>query len=97
MRSKVPSLVGKVDVLVANLEDGVPMAEKDAARAGLVDVAKNVDFGSTQLWTRVNSLDSPWFLDDVTDIVTQAGDKVDVIMLDTGAIIVSRTYKMSKV
>jgi malyl-CoA/(S)-citramalyl-CoA lyase len=37
--------------------------------------------GDTQLWTRVNSLDSPWFLDDVTDIVTQAGDKVDVIMI----------------
>jgi malyl-CoA/(S)-citramalyl-CoA lyase len=33
------------------------------------------------LWTRVNSLDSPWFLDDMTSIVTEAGDKVDVIMI----------------
>ena len=38
----------------ANLEDGVPAADKEAARAGLVEVAKNVDFGDTQLWTRVN-------------------------------------------
>ncbi len=81
MRSKVPSLVGKVDVLVANLEDGVPMAEKDAARAGLVDVAQNVDFGSTQLWTRVNSLDSPWCLADIRAAVIEAGHAVDVIIL----------------
>ena len=33
------------------------------------------------MWTRVNSLDSPWFLDDITRIVTEVGDKVDVIML----------------
>ncbi|HAZ33336.1 MAG TPA: CoA ester lyase, partial [Acidimicrobiaceae bacterium] len=81
VRSKVPSLVGKVDVLVANLEDGVPMAEKDAARAGLVDVAQNVDFGSTQLWTRVNSLDSPWCLTDIRAAVIEAGHAVDVIIL----------------
>ena len=81
MRSKVPSLVGKVDVLVANLEDGVPMAEKDVARAGLVDVAQNVDFGSTQLWTRVNSLDSPWCLADIRAAVIEAGHAVDVIIL----------------
>ena len=34
--------------------------------------------GDTQLWTRVNSLDSPWFLEDLTRIVTEVGDKVDV-------------------
>ncbi len=35
----------------------------------------------TGLWTRVNALNSPWVLDDVTEIVTKAGDKLDVIML----------------
>ena len=81
MRDKVPGLVGRVDVLVANLEDGVPMAEKDAARAGLVSVARDVDFGATQLWTRVNSLDSPWCLDDMQAAVLEAGDAIDVIIL----------------
>jgi malyl-CoA/(S)-citramalyl-CoA lyase len=37
--------------------------------------------GSTQLWTRVNSLDSPWVLDDLTTLVTEIGDKLDVIMV----------------
>ena len=35
----------------------------------------------TGLWTRVNPLNSPWFLDDVTEIVTKAGNVYDVIML----------------
>ena len=57
------------------------MVDKEAARAGLVRVARSLDFGDTQLWTRVNSLDSPWCLDDLTTIVTEVGDKIDVIMI----------------
>lgn len=81
VRAKIPSMVGTVDVLVANLEDGVPMADKEAARAGLVELAQTVDFGNTQLWTRVNSLDSPWCLDDMTAAVLEAGNAIDVIIL----------------
>ena len=44
-------------------------------------MAKAVDFGATGLWTRINALNSPWALDDVTQIVAAAGDKLDVIML----------------
>src|SRR5687768_800319 len=63
MRSKVPDMAGQVDILLANLEDGVPAADKEAARAGLVEVGKawTGDEGA-QLWTRVNALDSPWCL-----------------------------------
>ena len=39
------------------------------------------DFGSTGLWTRINALNSPWALDDVTEIVAAVGNKLDVIML----------------
>jgi malyl-CoA/(S)-citramalyl-CoA lyase len=44
-------------------------------------MAKANDFGSTGLWTRVNALNSPWVLDDVTEIVAAVGGKLDVIML----------------
>ncbi len=81
MRAKVPDIAPSVDVLLGNLEDGVPAADKEAARAGLVEVAQSVDMGDTQLWTRVNSLDSPWCLDDLTTLVTTVGDKLDVIMV----------------
>jgi malyl-CoA/(S)-citramalyl-CoA lyase len=57
------------------------MTDKEAARSGLVDVARSVDMGDTQLWTRINSLDSPWCLDDLTTLVTEVGDKIDVIMV----------------
>jgi citrate lyase beta subunit len=46
-----------------------------------VKIGRTVDFGSCQLWTRVNSLDSPWCLDDLTTLVTEIGDKLDVIMV----------------
>jgi len=81
MVAKLPDLAPKVDVLLANLEDGVPATDKEAARQGLVSVGKNVDFGTTQFWTRVNSLDSPWGLDDIVAAVTEVGHKLDVLMI----------------
>ncbi len=81
MAAKVPDLAKKVDVLLGNLEDAVRADRKEAARAGLVAIAKANDFGRTQLWTRVNSLDSPWVLDDLITLVTEIGDKLDVIMV----------------
>jgi malyl-CoA/(S)-citramalyl-CoA lyase len=82
MAAKVPGMIGSVDVLVGNLEDAVKADRKEAARAGLVEIARANDFGEhTQLWTRVNSLDSPWVLDDLTTLVTEVGDKIDVIIV----------------
>ena len=81
MVAKLPDLATKVDVLLGNLEDAVPAASKEAARAGLVEVARSADLGITQLWTRINSLDSPWVLDDLTTLVTEVGDRLDVIMV----------------
>lgn len=81
MRGKVPDIAAKVDIILGNLEDAVKTDRKEAARQGLVEVAKATDFGSTQLWTRVNSLDSPWVLDDLITLVTEIGDKLDVIMV----------------
>ena len=82
MAAKIPEMVGSVDVLLGNLEDAVKADNKEAARAGLVQIGKSVDFGDlTQLWTRVNALDSPWVLDDLTTLVTEIGDKLDVIMV----------------
>ena len=81
MVAKLPELAPKVDVLLANLEDGVPATDKEAARQGLVDVGRTVDFGTTQFWTRVNSLDSPWGLDDIVTAVTEVGGALDVIMI----------------
>jgi malyl-CoA/(S)-citramalyl-CoA lyase len=81
MAAKVPEIAKQTDVLLGNLEDAVASDKKLDAREGFVKIAKEVEFGDTQLWTRVNSLDSPWLLDDLTRIVTEVGHKVDVIMV----------------
>src|SRR6201999_2101372 len=81
IRAKVPELIKQVDVICGNLEDAIPAGEKEAARAGFIELARANEFGRTGLWTRINALNSPWVLDDIVEIVAAAGDKLDVIML----------------
>jgi malyl-CoA/(S)-citramalyl-CoA lyase len=81
MVAKVPDIAPKVDILLGNLEDAVSVDDKEAARAGLITVGAETDLGETQLWTRVNSLESPWALDDITELVTAIGNQLDVIMI----------------
>jgi len=81
LRAKVPELARQVDVVLGNLEDAIPPEAKVEARAGFIAMAQATDFGATGLWTRINALNSPWALDDVTEIVAAAGNKLDVVML----------------
>src|SRR5579859_5985847 len=81
LRGRLPELIPTVDVLLGNLEDAIPVDAKEAARQGFIAAARANEFGETGLWVRVNCLNSPWFLDDVTEIVAAAGDKLDVVML----------------
>jgi malyl-CoA/(S)-citramalyl-CoA lyase len=79
--AKLPDLAKKADILLGNLEDAIAVENKEAARNGLVRVAKEIDLGDTALWTRVNSLESPWALDDISTLVTEIGDRLSVIMV----------------
>ena len=81
VRAKAKDLAGSVDVVLGNLEDAIPLESKEAARRGFIEMGKTINFGSTGLWTRINALNSPWMLDDVTEIVAEIGNKLDVIML----------------
>jgi malyl-CoA/(S)-citramalyl-CoA lyase len=81
VRAKVGELATQVDVVLGNLEDAIPIEAKTQAREGFIAMAKANDFGATGLWVRVNALNSPWFLDDMTRIVSEIGDKLDVVML----------------
>jgi malyl-CoA/(S)-citramalyl-CoA lyase len=81
MAAKLPDIAATTDILLGNLEDAVPADRKEPARDGLVRIGREVDLGDTALWTRVNSLDSPWVLDDLVTLVGEIGHRLDVIMV----------------
>src|SRR5438045_8913431 len=84
MVAKAPDLAPKVDILLGNLEDAISVDKKVAAREGLIRVGREMDLGETALWTRVNELASPWVLDDITQLVTQIGDRLAAVTLPQG-------------
>ena len=81
VRAKAGELAKTVDVVLGNLEDAIPADAKIAARHGTIEMGQKFDFGPTGFWTRINALNSPWALDDITEIVAAIGNKLDVIML----------------
>src|SRR4051794_11590373 len=60
--AKLPALAPATDILLGNLEDAIAADRKEAAREGLVRIGRELDLGTTALWTRINALDSPWAL-----------------------------------
>ena len=81
MAAKLPEVAKRTDILLGNLEDAVQADRKEAAREGLVKVGREVDFGPTSLWTRINSLDSPWVLNDLLRLIPEIGDRLEVVMV----------------
>jgi malyl-CoA/(S)-citramalyl-CoA lyase len=81
VRAKIPDLIGSVDVILGNLEDAIPIEMKIEARRGFIAMAQANDFGETGLWIRCNALNSPWMLDEVSEIIAEVGDRLDVIMV----------------
>ncbi|MDX2234646.1 MAG: CoA ester lyase [Hyphomonadaceae bacterium] len=83
MRAKAVDMLATCDVLLANLEDAIPADEKVNARHGLIEMARTVDFAGAGVgyWARINCLNSPWHLEEVSEIVAEAGDKVEVLIV----------------
>ncbi len=81
MAAKVPAIAAKADIVLGNLEDGVAVDRKLAAREGLIRIAREADLSGAALWTRINSLESPWALDDITTLVGEIGARLEVVMV----------------
>ncbi|MGC1511313.1 MAG: CoA ester lyase [Acidimicrobiales bacterium] len=71
----------EADMTFLDLEDSVAPLEKIEARAKVVDAIKNLDWGDRVLCVRVNAWDTKWTYGDVIDVVGNAGDRLDEIML----------------
>ncbi|MDQ1374225.1 MAG: citrate lyase subunit beta / citryl-CoA lyase, partial [Actinomycetota bacterium] len=79
MLGKAPGL--PADMVFMDLEDAVAPLEKEAARAKVVDAVKNLDWGDKILCVRVNAWDTKWTYGDVIEVVGNAGERLEEIML----------------
>ena len=69
------------DVINLDLEDSVAPSDKDSARAHVIAAISDVDWGNKTLAVRINGLDTPYWYRDVVDLMEQAGDRLDQIMI----------------
>src|SRR5437660_4256758 len=69
------------DLVFLDLEDACAPAMKQSARAIAVNALTGLDWGRTVRAVRVNGLDTPWCHDDIIEIVTGAGDNLDIIIV----------------
>ncbi|MEN8895826.1 MAG: L-malyl-CoA/beta-methylmalyl-CoA lyase [Yoonia sp.] len=69
------------DVINLDLEDSVSPSDKDSARTNIIDAINKIDWNTKTLSVRINSLDTPCWYRDVVDLLEQAGDRLDQIMI----------------
>jgi malyl-CoA/(S)-citramalyl-CoA lyase len=69
------------DVLNLDLEDSVAPADKPAARKNIIEAIGDIDWGNKHLSVRINGLDTPYWYRDVVDLLENASDRLDQIMI----------------
>jgi malyl-CoA/(S)-citramalyl-CoA lyase len=68
------------DCIFIDLEDAVPEAQKEQARAHAIGAVNGLDWGTKTLSVRVNGLDTRWALKDIVDVATHC-PRLDMILL----------------
>lgn len=77
------ALTGKADYVFLDLEDAVAPADKEQARVNVIRALHEHDWrghGKT-ICVRVNGIDTHYFYRDIVDVVEQAGDRLDVVLV----------------
>ena len=77
--AKAPTV--PADMTFLDLEDAVAPLEKEGARPKVVDAIKNLPWDDRVLCVRVNAWDTEWTYGDVIEVVGNAGERLDEIML----------------
>jgi malyl-CoA/(S)-citramalyl-CoA lyase len=79
MLEKAPGL--GADVVMLDLEDAVAPDEKEQARRSVIDALREQEWPSSSVSVRINGLDTHWCYRDVVDVVEQAGERIDAIVI----------------
>ena len=77
---------GVADVVFLDLEDAVAPSDKEMARKNIIEALNDLDWSGKTVSIRINGLDTHYMYRDVVDIVEQAGDKLDLIMIPKAGI-----------
>jgi len=76
---KAPSV--PADMSFLDLEDSVAPLEKEAARGKVVDAIRKQNWDERVICVRVNAWDTKWTYGDVIEVVGNAGERLDEVML----------------
>jgi len=71
----------QADAVCIDLEDSVPVGEKEASRANVVRAFNELDFGRRARMFRINAISTSFAYRDVIDVVEAVGDRLDLVML----------------
>ena len=72
-----------VDGVILDLEDSVAPDAKAAARDQIIKTVKEGGFGKRELFIRTNSIDTPWFTDDMNAAIAAVPDAIIVPKIST--------------
>jgi malyl-CoA/(S)-citramalyl-CoA lyase len=69
------------DVVFLDLEDAVAPDDKAQARKNVIEALNDMDWSACSVSVRINGLDTHYCYRDIVDVVEQAGDKLDTILI----------------
>ena len=75
------ALASQADAVFLDLEDAVAPDEKAEARGKIVQALQELDWEDRPILYRSNALDTPYFYRDVIEVVEEAGDRLDSILI----------------
>jgi citrate lyase beta subunit len=75
------ALASAADSVLLDLEDAVAPDEKADARKQVVHALKELDWRNRPTLYRANALDTPYFYRDVIEVVEEAGDGLDSVLI----------------
>jgi len=69
------------DYVFLDCEDAVIPDDKEQARKNIIEGLNDIDWGNKTMSVRINGLDTHYMYRDVVDILEQAGDNLDTILI----------------
>jgi len=71
----------RVDVVMLDLEDSVPVEAKESARKSVINSLASLNWQDKTVTYRINGLDTPFGYRDLLEVLEAAGDRIDSVVV----------------